>query len=270
MNRSVLVLSLFLLGTALGTAAAGSPNETEKFLGAEADWKDARLELRSLDEKKTGYSIAVCATGLASIRLVSEGSERRFSIPLEKKDALALLKLAAQDDVLSQKPDEKKPELTLENALGLVRRAPAPERVVTALRALEKKVEGKEPVFQGTWEPMFRPFEGVQVTISMFSGRPDPSFELVRAEDWEKLRGLLSDLEGAERQDSKEPPGLGYRGCFLSPRGVSALPNFVSVYKGIVEAGDSPRARSYKKDQKGLEAWLLEEAKKRAIEVPKK
>ena len=64
------------------------------------------------------------------------------------------------------------------------------------------------------------------------------------------------------------PPGLGYRGILLYPRGIPSLPRWVSVYDGTVELGEDPRHRGHKKDAKGLERWLKAEARKRGITIP--
>ena len=58
-----------------------------------------------------------------------------------------------------------------------------------------------------------------------------------------------------------------HRGTPSRPRGVAGLAKWLSVYKGTVQLGDSPRDVVYKKDEKGLEDWLTAEAKKRGIEA---
>jgi hypothetical protein len=277
---------MVLLGLALlASSARAGDNETTRFLGPEADWKLARLELKDVHGLWGGAEIAVAGSGSACVRLVDKvGEERRFVFALSEKEALELVRLAASEDLLAQKPpqrqgkpDETRPELVLENALGLSRsvlrwgddKVPALEKVEQALRALEKKTEKLDPVFRGKKDPYFRPLPGVQVTVALYSGRPDPSFELVRQEDWEKLRALTKDLEGAERPSEKDAPGLGYHGFLLTPRNLDGLglAKWTSVYKGTLQLGDSPRERVYKKDQRGLEDWLKAEAKKRGFDV---
>jgi hypothetical protein len=279
MQRTVFVLILTAL---LGASARAGDNETTRFLGPEADWTLARLELKDVHGLWGGSHVAVAASGSACVRLVDNtGEERRFVFTLEKKDALALVRLAVEQDLLSVKPseragvpDEGRPQLVLQNALGVARavfrwqndKVPAFEKVEQALRALEKKCEKLDPVFRGKPDPYFRPLAGVQVTVAMSANRPDPTFELVRQEDWEKLRGFLKDLPDAERvQDAAAPTG--YRGFLLTPRGLDGVPRWLSVFKGTIQLGDSPRDRVYKKDARGLEEWLKAEAKKRGAEV---
>lgn len=264
----------------VATSARAGDNETTRFLGPEADWKLARLALETKDA-----AVAVAGSGSACVRFFDErGDERRFVFAIPEKEAQDLVRLAASEDVLAQKPperagkpDEARPGLTVENALGVARpirrwaadRVPALEKVEQALLALEKKTEKLDPVFSGKKDPYFRPLPGVQVTISLYSGRPDPSFELVRQEDWERLRALTKDLDAAERPSIKEAPGLGYRGFLLTPRNLDGLglAKWTSVYQGTIQLGDSPRERVYKKDQKGLEDWLKAEAKRRGFDV---
>ena len=272
-----------LLGVLVMTGAQAGENETARFLGPEADRAFARLELRDVHGLWGGSHVAIAGSGSACVRIVDRtGQERRFAFTIDKKEALALVQLATDQDLLGLKtperagvPDEGRPQLVLENALGQTRavfrwqndKVPAFEKIEQALRALEKKCEKLEPVLRGKQDPYFRPFAGVQVTVALYSGRPDPSYELVRPEDWEKLRGLLKDLEAANRPEDKDAPGLGYKGFLLTPRGLDGVPGWISVFKGTVQLGDSPRERVYKKDQKGLEDWLKAEAKKRGLEI---
>ncbi len=271
-----------ILLAALGASAGAADNETTRFLGAEADLALARLELKDVHGLWGGSHVAVAASGSVCVRIVDKtGEERRFVFTIDKKDALALVKLACEQDVLGLKPadragvpDEARPQLVLENALGVARssfrwandKVPAFEKVEQALRALEKKTEKLDPVFRGKQDPYFRPLPGVQVTIAMNANRPDPTFELVRQEDWEKLKTLLKDLTAAERPTDKEAP-TGFRGFFLQPRGFDGVPRWIAVFKGTIQLGESPRDRTYKKDEKGLEDWLKTEAKKRGFEV---
>jgi hypothetical protein len=278
--RYFLVFSLVL---GLASSAFAADNETSRFLGPESDWQYARLELYDPPMLDAGCSIAVAGSGSASLRFLEGANERRFALVIAKEDALALVKLAQESDLAGLKipdhagiPDEHRMMLELENVLGEKRRVsrwgsdkvPAFSKVEDALRALEKKCEGKEPVYQGKVDGSFRPFAGIQVTVSLSMNRPDPSFELVRPEDWEKVRSLLQDLTPTERPVQKEAPGK-YRGFLLAPRELPALPKWISAQKSVVQVGDSPRDVTYKKDDRGLEAWLLLEAKKRGIEIPK-
>jgi hypothetical protein len=279
MNRLALPIALLLF-----SFASAGDNETKSFLGPETDWLSARLELKNVHGSVGGEAIAVSGSGSACVRLMDKSmNEKRWAFTLERDEALALLRLAVEQDFLAQKPKprvgapgELRTELILENALGMKRSIlrwqkdsiPALEKIEAALRSLEKKCEGKEPTFSGKFAPFYQPLPAVHVTILLYKGRPDPSFELVRPEDWEKLRSLLAGLAAAEKPEEK-PPLSGFRGFGLLPRDVPGLPRSLNVFRGSVKRNDDPTKPSYEKDEKGLEEWLKDEAKKRGIEIPK-
>jgi hypothetical protein len=266
-------------------ARAESPkNETGRFVGPESDWPRVRVELKDVHGLHGGHAIAIEGSGRAVVQLVEKDrTEYRFNVPLDRKDALALVRLVAEQDLLAAKPleragvpDEARVTLIVRNAQGLAREVtkwakdplPAFQKVEQALVALKKRTEGKPVDATVRHDPSWRPFEGVTATVSMYSGRPDPTFELTSDDDLAKVKALLVDLPETKRP-VEGAPGLGYRGILLNPRGVAGLPNWITVYKGTVTLGDSPDALAWKKDAKGLEAWLTAEAKKRGIEIPK-
>jgi hypothetical protein len=275
-----IVLPLLLLAAA-GQALAAD-NETSRFLGPESDWGLARLELKDVHGGVGGTDVAVAGSGSACVRLVDASMvERRFFLTLDKDEALALVKLAVEQDVLGVKlkaragaPGELRAEVVLENALGVRRsllrwqkdEVPALEKVEAALRDVARKCEGKEPVYSGKLSPFFQPLPAVHVTVLLYSGRPDPSFDLVRPEDWDKLHSLLEGLARTTRPDDKAPR-LGYRGFALMPRDVAGLPRALSVFKGTIRIGDNPTDPVFEKDEKALEDWLKEAAKKRGIDA---
>jgi hypothetical protein len=278
MKKIALVLLLLLLAP----FAWGEDTETSRFLGPESDWGFARLELKDIHGGLGGKDVAVSGSGSACVRLVdSKMEEKRFVFTLEKGDALAIFKLALEQDLLGVKPKpragapgELRSEIVLENALGQKRSVivwqkdsfPAFDKVGSSLRALEKKCEGKEPAYSGKLAPFFEPLPGVHVTVLIYLGKPDPSFDLVRPEDWEKLRSFLPGLTKLEQPQEKRPKA-GYRGIGLLPRDVPGLPRALNVFKGTIRLDDNPAEPTLEKDEKGLEAWLMEEAKKRGIDA---
>lgn len=89
----------------------------------------------------------------------------------------------------------------------------------------------------------------VQIELDVFSGRPNPTWQLDDAQTIELL-ALLADLPIATQRKTEE---LGYRGFLvyrLGPGGTVAAP--VRVYAGTVEIDSQPLA-----DVRGAEAWLL-------------
>jgi hypothetical protein len=71
------------------------------------------------------------------------------------------------------------------------------------------------------------------VEIDIFSGRPNPRWELSEADNaW--LTRLLESLEGVAGRASPSPPGLGYRGFRLR----DAAGMTWSAYGGLVQSPD--------------------------------
>jgi hypothetical protein len=78
----------------------------------------------------------------------------------------------------------------------------------------------------------------ISVTISVFSGRPDPEFKLAASAELDKLRSLFKSAAPYTKsvQGSIIRPVLGYRGIVVdNHEGVGALPASFAVYNGIIE-----------------------------------
>src|SRR5688572_23904295 len=107
MRHTTTGLSLFFLGVLVAQAQAGD-NETTRFLGPEADRAHARLELRDIHGLWGGSHVAVASSGSACVRLVDRtGEERRFVFTIDAKEALALVQLAAEQDLVGLKPAQR-------------------------------------------------------------------------------------------------------------------------------------------------------------------
>jgi hypothetical protein len=96
----------------------------------------------------------------------------------------------------------------------------------------------------------------IEVTLNVFSGRPNPSWKL--SDDQEKE--LLAKLEAIDKPSLQKPPGviggLGYRGFIVSrppthPAGTLSL----LVHEGVVDLGQHEESRVA--DNRDLESWLL-------------
>jgi hypothetical protein len=100
----------------------------------------------------------------------------------------------------------------------------------------------------------------MQVTLDVFSGRPNPSWVLSSEEEQE----LTKRLAGLPRTD--RPPvaeGLGYRGFLITnPERKSGVPAEVRVCNGFVMVRNGEEA-SNALDLNGLERWFVEQAQKR-------
>ncbi len=99
----------------------------------------------------------------------------------------------------------------------------------------------------------------IMVELDIFSGRPNPSWEL-STEDVSELAGRMTNLTPA----SKLPVmgGLGYRGFVISnPDKIEGLPIQIRVYNGTITTTEK-ELTNYYEDINNIESWLLEQARK--------
>ena len=105
----------------------------------------------------------------------------------------------------------------------------------------------------------------IEVELDAFSGRPNPRWTL-SITDAEELARRLAELPPGEPPD--EPPALGYRGFELTnPGEVGDLPPRIRVYAGGVSLIGDDGASHYR-DERGIEAWLIGQARSRGLQVP--
>ena len=96
----------------------------------------------------------------------------------------------------------------------------------------------------------------MKLELDVFSGRPNPSWDLSPEEEAELAR-RLTDLRPVEQ--APPDPGLGYRGFLLS--GPSRQ---VRVYQGVLTITERGATRHYT-DVHRIEAWLAGQAKARGF-----
>lgn len=97
----------------------------------------------------------------------------------------------------------------------------------------------------------------MNVTLDVFSGRPNPSWSLSVQEERELAR-LLSDLPPTEERVVGN--GLGYRGFRITnPEQRLGLPSEIVVAKGVVIIRDEGETNYYS-DSTGIEQWLIQQA----------
>jgi hypothetical protein len=98
-----------------------------------------------------------------------------------------------------------------------------------------------------------------QVTLHIFSGRPDPAWTLAPAQDAE-LRQRLQALP-VTRQPFDAPGGLGYSGFeLLLPAADGQPAQRVSVWKGVMRVEADGEITVLADEDRGLERWLLDTA----------
>lgn len=95
----------------------------------------------------------------------------------------------------------------------------------------------------------------IEVMLDIFSGLPNPVWELNSVQETDLL-SRIETLPPAHGEAFPEPPGLGYRGFVIQPKGSLKLQEPVVIYKGVVQHAN----RRYEDTQRGLEKWLLESA----------
>ena len=106
-----------------------------------------------------------------------------------------------------------------------------------------------------------------EVELDLYSGRPNPRWELTAEEGRELLR-RLGDLEGSAAGFAPEPPGLGYRGFILVPVGPDdGLTERIEVYGGTITIHRGRKAVHYR-DSRDVEEWLFRQAEGRGHPIP--
>ena len=98
----------------------------------------------------------------------------------------------------------------------------------------------------------------VSVRLLVFSGRPDPEWDLEDAEV-EELRSRLEAARESDQTNSEPPARLGYRG-FLIRSDAGELPAALTVFKGTIRRG-SGKLAVVLTDGAELEDWLLDRAR---------
>jgi hypothetical protein len=105
------------------------------------------------------------------------------------------------------------------------------------------------------------PVKSARVRLLMFSGRPDPEWDL----DDDVLGDLSSrirlGLDAPPTEQSAAPP-LGYRGfVIVTPAELTDLPPQTTVFGGAISIGVGPFAEVHE-DAGGVEQLLLEDARR--------
>jgi hypothetical protein len=96
------------------------------------------------------------------------------------------------------------------------------------------------------------------IEIDVFSGRPNPTFDIGMPES-DELRKLMTELSQVAANPPE--PGLGYRGFIIHPSGgkVGEFTSPVRVYGGyVIVEGDTKR--TVYRDTKSIEEWLKQKA----------
>lgn len=280
-----------LLGLAIGVgcmAQEATPPSTGELLGPEGARAHAWIALRDVHPLWGGREVFVEGSGQVVVREVPRGGppdEQRAAGEIPAAEAQALLARAVELDLLRVKiperpgvPDEARPTLVLHAASGAEGRltkwendrVPALDELRGRLNEIAERVlKAHPPQAVGRFDPAWRPFAALELTVDCLSGRPNPRCDLSRPEDWAELAKRLQDLPAAA--PAPEPDRLGMRGFLLLARGAAptkVLPGPVRVHAGRVWIG-SGAAQEVRQDAHGLEAWLTEKAQAAGLTVPR-
>lgn len=105
--------------------------------------------------------------------------------------------------------------------------------------------------------------------VDMYSGRPNPSWEL-SDQQLEELRRMLEAARASGPPPGQPFDGLGYRGVWILNRDLEAdLPYRVDARGGLLtivdRPGDEAGATHAHSDDQGIERWVLEQAEQRDL-----
>jgi hypothetical protein len=103
--------------------------------------------------------------------------------------------------------------------------------------------------------------ELVTVELRVFSGRPNPRWELA-TDEAKHLTKLVDESRGKEEANPPPEGGLGYSGFALWRGSARGEEPPVVVYRGVISEGARARAKHWS-DNSGIEEWLIEHARSR-------
>jgi hypothetical protein len=98
------------------------------------------------------------------------------------------------------------------------------------------------------------------VTVRVFSGRPDPTWE-ISAEQVDVLAALVATLTPSVPVPRDDAGGLGYRGFSVEHFNHPARGDPLLAVQGIVQQGQGTKTRWHADPQHLIEQWLLESGK---------
>jgi hypothetical protein len=107
------------------------------------------------------------------------------------------------------------------------------------------------------------------VEVLIFSGRPNPTWQLQDTNRVQMLKAKLKDLPEAFTEEPAEWSRLGFAGFRIRGGETLGLPGDIRVYQGVIKTGHGKEAK-YRKDATGLEQSLIAEAKRQTLERPVK
>lgn len=103
--------------------------------------------------------------------------------------------------------------------------------------------------------------EHISVIVLLHSGLPNPTFDITEPQDIADLEALSRDLPPAEER--RWPTLCGFQ---LINHGVPQFPQELLLCRGVIRTFQGG-TMAYFKDARGLEHWLVTQARKRGINL---
>ncbi len=107
----------------------------------------------------------------------------------------------------------------------------------------------------------------VTVAVLIFSGRPNPTWQLQDTTALQALKVKLQDLTEAFTEQPTGWSSMGFAGFRIRDGAAVGLPGEIRIYQGVIKTGQG-KAAIYLKDSIGLEQSLINESKKQSLEPP--
>jgi hypothetical protein len=107
----------------------------------------------------------------------------------------------------------------------------------------------------------------IVVRVLLYSGQPDPAYNLDNEEAIEAVREALSSAKVSERYDKETviPSILGYKGILVTnPEKREGLPDMFAVYHGMIEVSGEQK-RFLLDENRRLEKMLIDGAMKKDV-----
>ena len=107
----------------------------------------------------------------------------------------------------------------------------------------------------------------VTVEVLIFSGRPNPTWQIQDPKSLAMLKAKLKDLPEASKEEPAGWSKMGFAGFRIRDGESLGLPGETRIYQGVIRTGQGQDAK-YLKDASGFEQSLINESKKQALEPP--
>ncbi len=138
------------------------------------------------------------------------------------------------------------------------------EMVVHHIGMLETELRAARRMLESIDQALRAEKAEVEVTLGVFSGRPDPNWTLSEREV-EELRRLLDRGLKTPMKQQQKLQGLGYRGFIIRNEArVKGIPEEMEVYNRTIAIVETERGleekRTYYEDVNRIELWLVEQA----------